>query len=562
MSGDIVLSAALRSNLLSLQGTQSNIDKVQNALSTGLKVSSALDNPQNYFAARSLTNRAGDLSKLLDGIGQSISAIKQADTTVTSLTKLYEQADSIVDQAAGVAADAGVAKITGNVNLKGIDDLTTKGFADTNTISVNIEKADGTGYHPTITATVNTGDSIEELLAKINNASTSVVNGKRIVEASLTSEGFLEIKSLEGGKMNISVEGGTDAQDSALANAFGFGGQLAVTNPDGTQATANQLSATIVGGNKLVSGKFYLANGEFADRNTKLSAVMDAASAGAVRFQAHAAAAEDAIDITVNGTTVSIAQQDGVTSVQDIVDGINSNSQLNYLIKADYNDQTGEFSIEKLSSAVKYVEIGTNNGGAGTATQRANFGFGSRDLASTAATNEESEAFIFSDSSGELAQLTKDYNKVLTQIDKMIGDSAYKGSNLLAGEDLVTFFNADRSNSLTTAGQDLTSSGLGISQADFSSATAVASARSEIRNALGSIRSYASSLANDLSMIQGREEFTKATINNLKEGSDKLTVADQNEEGAKLLALQTRQQLGVTALSLAAQAQQSVLRLF
>ena len=58
MTGEVVLSAALRSNLLSLQRTQTSIDKVQNVLSTGLKVSSALDNPQNFFASQSLKNRS------------------------------------------------------------------------------------------------------------------------------------------------------------------------------------------------------------------------------------------------------------------------------------------------------------------------------------------------------------------------------------------------------------------------------------------------------------------------------------------------------------------------
>jgi flagellin-like hook-associated protein FlgL len=69
-------------------------------------------------------------------------------------------------------------------------------------------------------------------------------------------------------------------------------------------------------------------------------------------------------------------------------------------------------------------------------------------------------------------------------------------------------------------------------------------------------------LATSLSIIQTRESFTKSLVETLNEGSDKLVVADQNEEGAKLLALQTRQQLGITALSLASQAQQAVLRLF
>lgn len=77
-----------------------------------------------------------------------------------------------------------------------------------------------------------------------------------------------------------------------------------------------------------------------------------------------------------------------------------------------------------------------------------------------------------------------------------------------------------------------------------------------------SVRGFGSTLANNLSIIQTRRDFTQNTINTLRAGADDLTVADQNEEGANLLALQTRQQLGVTSLSLAAQSQQSVLRLF
>ena len=62
--------------------------------------------------------------------------------------------------------------------------------------------------------------------------------------------------------------------------------------------------------------------------------------------------------------------------------------------------------------------------------------------------------------------------------------------------------------------------------------------------------------------MQIRQDFTKAMINTLQSGSDGLTLADSNEEGANLLALQTRQQLSTTALSLASQASQAVLRLF
>jgi flagellin-like hook-associated protein FlgL len=62
--------------------------------------------------------------------------------------------------------------------------------------------------------------------------------------------------------------------------------------------------------------------------------------------------------------------------------------------------------------------------------------------------------------------------------------------------------------------------------------------------------------------VQIRQDFTKGLINTLQTGGDSLVLADSNEEGANMLALQTRQQLSTTALSLSAQADQAVLRLF
>jgi flagellin len=111
-SSDVVLSAALRNNLLSLQGTQRLIDTVQLRLATGLKVNSALDGPQQFFTSQSLNNRAGDLSRLLDGINLSIRTIEEADKGVTALTTLLEQASALADEAKGAAlAASGFAQI-------------------------------------------------------------------------------------------------------------------------------------------------------------------------------------------------------------------------------------------------------------------------------------------------------------------------------------------------------------------------------------------------------------------------------------------------------------------
>src|SRR5581483_9581471 len=96
---DIVLSAGVRQNLLSLQNTAHLMSITQNRLATGKKVNTALDNPANFFTSQSLNNRASDLNALLDSIGQAQQTLSAADQGITSLTKLVESAKSIAQQA-------------------------------------------------------------------------------------------------------------------------------------------------------------------------------------------------------------------------------------------------------------------------------------------------------------------------------------------------------------------------------------------------------------------------------------------------------------------------------
>ena len=96
---NISLTASMRSNLLSLQNTQSLMDLTQERLSTGKKVNSAIDNPSSYYSAQSLTNRAGDLSALLDSMGQAIQTIKAADEGIEAITAFAEQAKAVVQSA-------------------------------------------------------------------------------------------------------------------------------------------------------------------------------------------------------------------------------------------------------------------------------------------------------------------------------------------------------------------------------------------------------------------------------------------------------------------------------
>lgn len=164
------------------------------------------------------------------------------------------------------------------------------------------------------------------------------------------------------------------------------------------------------------------------------------------------------------------------------------------------------------------------------------------------------------------ASLATQFNALLAQVGQLAGDSGFNGINLLGGNTLTVQLNETNTASTAVAGVNYTSAATGLSIANAANAwaanTDIAAASTALTTALTTLRSESQSLGSSLSTVQIRQDFTKATINTLQTGSSDLTLADSNQEGANLLALQTRQQLSTTALSLASQADQNVLKLF
>jgi flagellin len=160
--------------------------------------------------------------------------------------------------------------------------------------------------------------------------------------------------------------------------------------------------------------------------------------------------------------------------------------------------------------------------------------------------------------------LASQFDSLRTQIDQLASDSGYNGVNLLNGQNLTVTFNETATSTQSISGVTFDSAGLGITAAahGFQTDTDVNSALTSLTAALGTLRSQAVSFGSSLSVVQTRQDFTKSMVNTLQTGADNLVLADTNLEGANMLALQTRQSLSTTALSLAAQASQSVLRLF
>ena len=156
------------------------------------------------------------------------------------------------------------------------------------------------------------------------------------------------------------------------------------------------------------------------------------------------------------------------------------------------------------------------------------------------------------------------YNDLRAQIDQLAADATYNGINLVngagSGNNLTVNFNAAQTSSLTLNAVDLTSTGLGLTAAtDWSTKSAVDGVTSTLNSATTNLRTQSSTFGSNLAVIQNRQNFTQSTIDNLQAGAGDLTLADTNQEGANLLALQTRQSLATTALSLSNQAQSSIL---
>lgn len=185
------------------------------------------------------------------------------------------------------------------------------------------------------------------------------------------------------------------------------------------------------------------------------------------------------------------------------------------------------------------------------------------DIGTPTGTGKVTTALV-KDPTSELANLQTQYNDLLDQLTALAEDSGYKGKNLLSAtqtlrEMTVQFEGTD----LEVVGFDATAeTGLGLTDAAWTDADAIEADLDKLDDALDTLRSESAKLSSNLSIITVRQDFADNMINVLTTGSDNLTLADTNEEGANMLMLQTRQSLSSTALSLSAQAAQSVLRLF
>ena len=289
----------------------------------------------------------------------------------------------------------------------------------------------------------------------------------------------------------------------------------------------------------------------------------DQSTKGIVGLTAAAAGSTNAVQIKAGSTTYTF-EFGATATVRDLVNGINASGIATASVGND-----GKLTVTGTGSDALTIEAGATDDTTGAFTAAAGDGtalFGTADNTDVSAAGN----------SAVRSTLVKQFNDLRDQIDGLARDAGFNGINLLGGDKLSITFNEKtgaNKNKLDVQGSTVTAANLGIGSAVDGTATTVgdyniqndadlSKAADALTNVLTSLRSTSSQLGSQLSVVETRQNFTKDLVNTLTTGADNLTLADTNEEGAKLLALQTRQQLSQTALSLSNQADQAVLRLF
>ncbi|MGJ4885554.1 flagellin, partial [Bradyrhizobium sp. HKCCYLRH3097] len=254
------------------------------------------------------------------------------------------------------------------------------------------------------------------------------------------------------------------------------------------------------------------------------------------------------IGATGGGTATSVTFGLGTGQVKSLND-LNTKLAANNLQASI--DTTGKISITTTNDAAS-ATIGAIGGTSAASSQAFNGLTAAAPVADATAQTQR-------------ASLVSQYNNVLAQINTTAADASFNGVNLLNGDTLKLTFNENGKSTLSITGVTFNTGGLGLSNltsgTDFLDNNSANKVITLLNSASSTLRSEASTLGSNLSVVQIRQDFNKNLINVLQTGSSNLTLADTNEEAANSQALSTRQSIAVSALSLANQSQASVLQL-
>ncbi|MGY3513372.1 DUF1522 domain-containing protein [Bradyrhizobium lupini] len=525
------------------------------------------------------------------GVSGNLVTDGSGNTTVYLATATVNDLLSAIDLASGVktvSITAGAATIATSASQPGAAVSTAVGGAVTLKSSTGADlsvtgKADllkALGLTTAVgggnaTVNVNRTTSAASLGATIADGSTLNVDGHVITFKNAPipgSTGAPSVPSGFGTSGNVLTDGNGNStvylqagtvNDVLKAIDLATGVQTATVNANGTATLATATGQTNSSIN--ASGQLKLSTGVNADLsitgtgnalnalgfagNTGTSSAFTAARTSGVGGLSGKTLTFSSFN---GGTAVNVTFGDGTSGTVKTLDQLNTKLQANNLTATiDANglltvSTTNDYASSTIGSSAAGGAIG------GTLTSALTFSTASSPVQDTVAQTSRSN-------------LVSQYNNILNQIDTTSQDSSFNGVNLLNGDQLKLVFDETGKSNLSITGVTYNSKGLGLaaltSGVDFIDNSATNKVLSNLNAASSTLRSEASSLGSNLSVVQVRQDFNKSLINVLQTGSSNLTLADTNTEAANSQALSTRQSIAVSALSLANQSQQSVLQL-
>jgi flagellin len=529
-------------------------------------------------AAASLTNGSGVSGNVVtDGAGNSTVYLNAA-TTVGDVLNAFDLASGVKS----AAISSGAATVTtvpgqtassisagGAISLQSTTgaDLTVTGKAD-DLAALGLTTATGSG-NATVQAFRSTGTG--SLGSLIQPGSTLNVDGKIITFKDAKAPAAANVPTGSGVSGNVVTDGSGNStvylQGGTIADVL-----KAIDLATGTQTTSNSggtatLSTATGQTNSSVnaSGNLKISTGINADlavtgTGNALSALGLAGNTGTAT--AFTAARNSGVG-GINGKTLTFSSFNGGTPVS-VTFGDGTNGTVKTL-----NDLNAALQPDNLNATIDangVLTISASNDYASSTLGSVTAGGAIGGTLPTALTFTTAQPPVADPvAQATRANLVTQYNNILQQIDTTAQDSSFNGVNLLNGDQLKLVFNETGKSVLSITGVTFNSGGLGLgalvqgtSFIDNASSQSVLTA---LNGASSTLRSEASALGSNLSIVQIRQDFSKNLINVLQTGSSNLTLADTNEEAANSQALSTRQSIAVSALSLANQSQQSVLQL-
>ncbi|MCG2671003.1 flagellin [Bradyrhizobium sp. CCBAU 11434] len=447
-------------------------------------------------------------------------------------------------------------------------DLSVTGKADI-LKALGLTSATGAGN---VTATAARTTSSTTVSSLVSSGSTLNVDGHVITFKDAPTPSAASLGATQGVSGNVVTDGNGNStvylqngtiSDVLKAIDFATGVQTFTLNGSGsgTLATASGQTASSIN----TSGQLKISTGVNADLSitgtgNALSVFGLAGNTGtasaftAARTSGVGGIAGKTLTFTSfnGGTAVNVTFGDGTNGTVKTLDQLNSQLQANNL--AATIDANGQLTITASNDYASSTIGSTAAGGAigGTLTSALTFTTASTPVQDVVAQSAR-------------ANLVSQYNNILNQIDTTSVDSSFNGVNLLNGDQLKLVFDETGKSSLNITGVTYNSKGLGLAAlsvgVDFIDNAATNRVLTNLNSASSTLRSEASALGSNLSVVQIRQDFNKNLINVLQTGSSNLTLADTNVEAANSQALSTRQSIAVSALSLANTSQQSVLQL-